>query len=41
MYGNVPSEDTKNKRLATRKRNKEAKAFLEEEVQQDKILVIY
>ena len=28
MYGKVPSEDTKNKRLATRKRNKEAKEAL-------------
>ena len=28
MYGKVPSEETKNKRLATRKRNKEAKSIL-------------
>ena len=28
MYGKVPSEDTKAKRLATRKRNKEAKKIL-------------
>jgi hypothetical protein len=29
MFGNVPSEETKAKRLATRKRNKEAKVLLE------------